>query len=263
MSSMQHIQSLFMDAIFKGQDNNPAIGVLGGYLLASEALDPYQQIAIYRNSVIGGLCTALAQIYPVCRKLVGDAFFDFMATAYIEQHPSTSPDTGDYGEQLSDFIATFKPAESLVYLPDVARLEWAWHRAFHAADHDGLDMTRLARLDGQQQASLVFTLPPGSTLIISSYPIDRIWLANQDDNETDDVINLDQGGIRLLVWRQDYTMRIDTLSAHEWQFLDAIKQHQNFVQACNSLSRHPQLDITSLLARCIQQGWIADFCQET
>ena len=33
-----------------------------------------------------------------------------------------------------NFLETFEPAQRAPFLPDVARIEWAWRQAYHAAD---------------------------------------------------------------------------------------------------------------------------------
>jgi len=38
----------------------------------------------------------------------------------------------EYGDGFADFLAGFAPAQSLPYLADVARLEWAINAAYHA-----------------------------------------------------------------------------------------------------------------------------------
>ncbi|MFW2372301.1 MAG: putative DNA-binding domain-containing protein [Gammaproteobacteria bacterium] len=259
MSQLHCIQQLFMKAIFESNNVNTATDKLAEYLKHKKDLSPQQQIAICRDSVFGSLSLALSQIYPVCRKLVGDEFFDFMATQYIKKHYSVSPDLADFGKQLAIFIEAFKPLSELVYLADVARLEWAWHKAFHAVDYGLLDIYQLAQVPETDQPSLLFMLPPGSELISSIYPIDVIWLANQGQNKHDQVISLDQGGVKLLVWRKQYDMRIDTLHEDEWLFLNAIKERQSFIGICDYFENDEKIDITTLMPRCVQYGWIADF----
>jgi len=259
MSQLNQLQSLFMDAVFDGPENNPAIAQLSQYLTDKPQLTAEQQIAIYRDSVLGGMTSALNQIYPVCNKLVGDEFFDFMAAQFIYRSESLSPDLGDYGERFADFIADFKPAAELVYLADVARLEWAWHQAFNAADSQGLNIHQLSQLNDEQQSQLMFKLPPGSSLIHSDFPINKIWQVNQDDYIGDDTINLDDGAVMLFVWRQGYTMRIDSISDDQWLFLSALKNNQSLVDICSYFADNTAVNIEALMPVCVQQGWIADF----
>ena len=254
--SLRQLQSLFMDALFNGP-NDPVTDQLGQLLSDNTQLTPEEQITIYRNSVIGCMINALRQTYPVCNKLVGEKFFDAMATQFAHKHPSLSPDLGNYGEPFADFIASFKPAAQLVYLPDVARLEWAWERAFRAVDHPGLDIRALGQFDEETQSNLHFQLPPGSDLIASDYPIAKIWQLNQD--QSDETIDLDRGGDKLLVWRQGFDMRIDPLSDDEWQFLSAIQQDRAFIDICEMFAEGDSVTVETLMPVCVQRGWIADF----
>ena len=77
----------------------------------------------------------------------------------------------------------FSPALSLraqlAYLPDVARLEWAWHRAFHAADRAPLALERLAAVPPERYGQVRFRLHPSAQFIASDYPLLRIWEVNQ------------------------------------------------------------------------------------
>ena len=258
MVPLQQLQNMFMDALFK-EPNGPAVTQLGQLLSKNKRLTAEEQITIYRNSVFGCMVNALRHTYPVCNKLVGDKFFDAMATQFIHKHPSLSPDLNNYGEAFADFIASFKPAAQLVYLPDMARLEWAWERAFCAADHQGLDLQALSQFDERQQSLLHFQLPPGSSLITSAYPIEKIWQMNQDDDGIDDPINLQEGGNHLLVWRQNFDMRIDPLNDDQWQFLCAIQQDQPFIDICDMFANNNLISVETLMPACVQQGWIADF----
>jgi hypothetical protein len=102
--------------------------------LAGDATQVERRVAIYRANAAAAIAKALAAAYPVVRRVVGDEFFDGLARAFRCGTPSTSGDLGDYGAGFADFLAAFPPARALPYLCDLARLEWAAHRAYGAAD---------------------------------------------------------------------------------------------------------------------------------
>ena len=258
MIPLKQLQHLFMDTLFN-QPDNVAIAQLEAQLSDNKQLTAREQIAIYRNSVIGAMISALRQTYPVCNKLVGDRFFEGMATQFIRDNPSLSPDLGDYGETFADFIANFEPASKLIYLADVARLEWAYERGFCAVDHHGLDLQAFSQLSEQQQSEVHFHLPPGSSLLTSAYPIAQIWQTNQEDNRNDNNVSLSQSGDKLLVWRQHFDMRIDALEDDQWHFLCAVQQNQAFIDICERFADNSAVAVEALLPICVQQGWIADF----
>jgi hypothetical protein len=104
------------------------------------------RFAVYRNNVVLGLIDALKAAFPVVCALVGEDFFAAMARAHAVETPPASPVMHDYGADFPAFIARFAPAASLPYLADVARLEWAWVEAYHAAEAWPLSPASIARV---------------------------------------------------------------------------------------------------------------------
>lgn len=144
--------------------------------------DPAPRFAVYRNNVIVSLVDALADTYPVTRALVGDEFFHAMARVYARAHPPRSPVLANYGAGFADFIAAFGPAASLPYLPDVARLEWLYVLAFHAADAEPLAMDRIAALlaDPDRLRLTRFVLHPSLAVLQSAYAVASLWAAHRN-----------------------------------------------------------------------------------
>ncbi len=245
------LQKLFYQAIFDKEGTSAT--ELCKRITTAKKLTTAEAIAIYRGSIIGKLSRSLRAIYPVCHRLVGEQFFEATAITYIHRFPSQSPDLGDYGEQFPEFLASFEPATSLAYLPDVARLEWHWHRIFNGEDSTPLDLTSLAEIDQDKWGNLVFQLPKASILLESPYPIHRIWQINQPDYEGDDQVSLDEGAIKIFMWRQGYDMRLDLPTDEEWQLLKAFSSGQKFERVCE------KVDVSALLTPFVQRGWIAGF----
>lgn len=82
-----------------------------------------RRLGVHRNTVRGALCRALALRYPTVERLVGEAFFDQAALAYAAQDWPREPQLAAWGRGYADFIASYAPAASLVYLADVARFD--------------------------------------------------------------------------------------------------------------------------------------------
>lgn len=133
---------------------------------------------VYRNNVAVSLSDALESAFPVIRKLVGDNFFRAMSGVYLRQHPPTSPLMMFYGDAMPAFLAQFEPAQSLPYLPDMARLELAMRHAYHAADRDPIAPDALAQIPPDALTDTCMTLAPTVKVIRSDYPIHSIYLAN-------------------------------------------------------------------------------------
>jgi hypothetical protein len=253
---LRELQHLIREAITGDQTRVQSMAAAGPEIEPTAGMSGREHLAIYRNAVLGTMLRAMANIYPVCRQLVGEDFFDAMARRYVRHTPSQSPDLGDYGASFADFIADFEPAAALEYLPDVARLEWCWHTAFHATDESGLDIGALGAVPEHALESIRFRMPVSASLLDSDYPIHRIWQVNQPDWSGDQSVDLDEGGVRLIIWRQGYDMRVDPLSEMERQFLGEIAAGRT-LRDMGEKKNAPEIE--TLLPRCVQRGWIAGF----
>ena len=250
MPALPEIQQQFFAGIFERDTE------IVDALLPSASLNAAERLGIYRGSIYGLFTTALAEIYPVCKRLLGEQFFDAMCDRYIPQHPSTSANLQDYGEAFSAFLQHFAPVAHLAFLPDVARLEWAWHNAFNAEDHVALDTERLQALNADEMSNIIFQLAPGASLLQSDHPIDQVWQANQADVTEPPQVNLSDGNVQLLIWRQGYNMRIDVLSPLQWQFLKAVQKRYSLLRIGENF---PAIDLTIALPDAMGNGWLLDF----
>lgn len=146
----------------------------------SEGTSPTKRFDVYRNNVFASLTACLAARFPVVARLVGEKFFAAMARVFIERWPPTSPALIEYGEAFPQFLATFAPAQSLPYLPDVARLEWRIACAYHAADARPVGAAVLAQL-GEHALDAALDLHPACALLASHHAVFSIWRTNAHD----------------------------------------------------------------------------------
>jgi hypothetical protein len=139
---------------------------------------PVRRFAVYRNNVVVGLVDALAARFPATQRLVGEEFFRAMTHLFATRHPPRSPLLMTYGDALPDFIAAFPPAQELPYLADVARIEAARTRAYHAADAAPLAPAGLASLNPASLPALCLVLHPSVEIVRSPHPAVTIWAMN-------------------------------------------------------------------------------------
>src|SRR5215510_15471186 len=125
MPSLRDVQARFAEGLL-GDD-----GAIAD-LVAGDGLDPRARLAVYRHHVLTTLTAALEAAFPVVCRLVDPRFFAYAADAFVRQHPPAGPCLDEYGGAFADFLAAFEACTHLSWLPDVARLEWAIHRASHA-----------------------------------------------------------------------------------------------------------------------------------
>ena len=217
------LQKSFKNALLEC-DNAASSSVLG------DGLAPDDRLAIYRHHVFDTLTDTLKCAYPVVCRLVDERFFAHAAEQFIRQHPPAGPCLFEYGASFAEFLSDFSPCRELIYLPDVARLEWSMHRAWHAEDAVPLDPKRLHGLTPSELASLVFVFDASVSYLTSPWPIERIWRANQPDSDPAEEVNLDQDGISYLEIRRvndDVTFRSLDAGVFAWRAALAKRQPLN------------------------------------
>jgi hypothetical protein len=186
-----HWQRDWMDALQR-TTGAPASGL-------REARD-IERFEVYRASFEANLGQALRDTYPVVNRLVGEDYFSQVARAHLRAYPSRSGDIHAFGADFATFLAAQDSALNFPYLPDMARLEWLAHQAFHAADAEPITLAALAELPPESYGDL--SLLPCVRLMHSEFPVHRIWQVNQKNWGGDAVVRLEEGGVRLAVTRE-------------------------------------------------------------
>ena len=220
-----------------------------------------RRLRVYRNNAVLGLTGALEAVYPVVRRVVGEGFFRYAAAQYIARYPSRSGDLHAFGEHFPVFLQSFEPAAELAYLPDVARLEWAYHQVFHAASHPLLDLATLAQVPVERRETLRFQIHPAARLLESAFPILRIWQINQDDHTDDPPVDLSEGGVKLLIIRdENLDIEFRSLEDGEFSLLSTLAADSDFATACErAMAAQPTFDLPTCFGQHVLQGTLVAF----
>jgi Putative DNA-binding domain len=219
---------------------------------------PAKRFGVYRNNVVGGLVNALRMRFPVVEKIVGKEFFAAMARVFATAHPPQSPLLMLYGDAFADFIATFEPTSALPYLPDIARLEIARTRAYHAADAEPIDPARLRGFDAGELRHIRVTLHPSLQILPSRHPIVTIWAMNSGEAALRPIDV--QGPEDALVMRPRLEVTVRRLPPGGAAFLKTLSAGAALGDAAERAGAdHSQFDLTANLARLIGSGAMVDF----
>ena len=154
--------------------------------------------------------------------LVGDEFFQGMAREYVKTHLPDSPVMVFYGESFGDFIDSFTPANSVPYLGDVARLEYARRIALHAADDATLTRARLQDTPIESLLNASLDMHPSVHVISSAFPIHAIWKRTTENSG----VSIPAHGESVLVGRPDARVILTLLPEGAAEFLGMIKSGQ-------------------------------------
>jgi len=190
-----------------------------------------RRMRFYRGNVQANAAKSLGNAFPVCRALTGDEFFEGLAHVYAARAPSRSGDLNLYGEAFPAFLSDFRPAKEIAYLADVARLEWAVHRAHFAADVARFDVGALAAVPPSRFEELRARLHPACALIESRYPLARLWEIHQPNYQDAFQADFDEAAHYALVYRPRFKVEVTALDAGEFAFLSACAAGANLGQA--------------------------------
>ena len=229
-------------------------------------LSATRRLEIYRHNVTSNLTGAMRDIYPVVLAVVGESFFLHAANQFVRLHPSRSGDLNQFGEAWAGFLGNYPHATDLPYLPDVARLEWAWHEAFHAGDTPPFDLARLAAIPAEEHGALRFKLHPTVRLIQSLFPILRVWEVNQPAFTREMAVDWDAPSESLLVRRDvvdGVSVLIERVSGAAHAFLHALVQQTTLEEAAaRAFDKETTFDLQGFLLESVQSGVIIDFIRE-
>lgn len=229
-------------------------GVLPAGLTARAPDEAARRFGVYRNNVIHGLTEALRARFPALERLVGSEFFGAMAREFIRDHPPDGPILQRWGDAMPLFLDSFPPVAGLPYLADVARVELARGRAYHAADAAPVDPARLTALALDDARAIRLTLHPSVQILALTQPGGTIWAAQQPDGPPPPCAK-DWGPETVLVARAGLAdVRVRVLPPDEAAFVAALDAGVAFGAAVRAVAN--RFDPAPALAALLAAGLI-------
>ncbi len=206
---------------------------------------------VYRNNVATSLMDALASGFPVISKLLGQENFRNLARDYQWDNPPSSPLMMLYGESFPDFLDHHPALSKLPYLGDVARLEYAIRRSYHAADAPQLEATSL---EDERILQARFTLSDTVELVSSPYPIFGVWRINTQPDAPKPTAKAEF----VAIFRPDYDPLPEEVSGADFALLTALKAGETLQDAlAKAQSTDPDHDFARILGRLLAGNAIA------
>ena len=177
-------------------------------LHAVDAAAREHRYAVHRNNTTQALVRAFENAYPVVRALVGADCFAHAARECARAIPPRTPVLAEHVQAFPAFLATTPLPDAVPYLADVARLEAACLRVFHAADATALDTAawRDLQADPQRLAGARLRLHPACAWLACTHAAVDLWQAHirADSPASVDLDGLDPERAQdALLWRDD------------------------------------------------------------
>jgi hypothetical protein len=261
VTTLAELQRNFISDCLSGklrQDHNLLTKNIDSRVISAQGL-----MGIYQNSAIANITHSLILTYPVIEKLVGEQFFSAMCREYIFLTWPKSGNMDDYGVGFPEFLAEFEHAKHLLYLKDVARLEWAFHQSSLADDAPITDWSTLAQASDILQ--LKFLVSPSLSLISSTFPIDKIWHLNQENTPPDTAVEFadeQDNDTFIVLFRQQLKTVVLPIAAGDFALLNAFDNGETFEKAIVVASaKQADFSVDDSLKKFIELGIISGFIE--
>jgi hypothetical protein len=133
----------------------------------SRRMSSAERLDIYRFAYRARLVECLADDYPVLKHALGETSFESLCHAYIDRHPSRSPNLNFFGKHMASFCRE----SGATFNADLATLEWAMVEVLHAAPAARLSLEELTSIAPAAWASARFE--PSATVRVFefAYPV--------------------------------------------------------------------------------------------
>ena len=177
-SGLEALQRAITGALMKplNADESMAVAsraVAEKFIKPNDRLTAFERLQIYNQQYWWRLLGAFAEDFRGVRAVLGERKFDKLATAYLEQHGSTSWTLRNLGSKLVAFLEEnpklTHPRTALAV--DVARVEWARVLAFDEPSRKVVAPEKLARIAPDR---LRLALQPYIVLLELAHPVDDL-----------------------------------------------------------------------------------------
>ncbi|MBV1775342.1 putative DNA-binding domain-containing protein [Burkholderiaceae bacterium DAT-1] len=207
-------------------------------------------IAVYANNTIMNRKSAMVEIFPTVRELVGEDFFEGLTSIFARHTPCTTGNLNLYHPTFGDFIVTFEHTQDLPYLADVARLDWAMQAAYYAADAAPIDPATLAQASDPETLRLHFH--PSLALLASPYPVGTIWLAHHRGGEFPDTLDQPE---HIMLWRdQGNRIQLRIMDAALFEFAGRLQAGMTLGEALD----WEMLEVMGPRLQKVLAAWVGD-----
>lgn len=209
MGKLASFQEKFRQAIHEGVFPEGLDGKI-----VDDRLPAISRLQVYQNNYKMTLVSLLEGVFPLTKAFVGEDFFQTAAKLFLQDNPPQGPQLDRFGEEFSAFLSSYPHVADVVYVADVAGLEWAVHDLQHAQ----------ALEEGAKPVPSVYEgvyLNPNVRVIESQYPLLQLWMVGMGQLMPE-AVHIGAGGQTVAVTLDQYEVKLNVLGAQESQAFEAL-----------------------------------------
>lgn len=234
-------------------DGNPCAELRA--LITSATLAPGDCLQLYRDLRSHAGVLTLKQLYPVTQRLLGTDLLQLLARQYAARYKTAMPSEQfgmHFAQLLQDCTSRHCEIAVLDFLPELARLEWALHCAWRAADDPALNFNSLDYVPEEEQYRLRMVPSQALQLLRFNWPVLDIW--DKCQTQCPSELRLYKRPVWVCVYRQWDKPRAEIVSDKQARLLNGIIGGQTLYQLSRAVP-----DINQHLTVLIARRWITRF----
>jgi hypothetical protein len=217
-----------------------------------------ERLSVYADGYVARLHEALQESYELVYRVVGEERSDSLIYDYVHDSRPTSYNITNAGSRFAPFLERHPAGKLFPFLPDLARLEWAIVRAFHAKQETPFDPSQISSLSPERWETLRFTFQPAAAVISSAWPIYDLWKARKKPDEEFQIPKAQEHRpCDILIYRSSFDVLTLEISREEAALLRFLMEGATLGEACARLSETESVpDVSPWFAQWVQLGLV-------
>ncbi len=242
----------------EGEDLSVALDEL---LAGDDRLTATRRLEIYAEAYFYRILDCLKEDFPATLATVGADSFHNLITGYLIAHPPTQPSLAHAGDYLPEFLRDHPMCEEWPFIADLAQLESALLKVFHAANAQELTVEAMHAVPVEKWPALKMRTHPAVAVIDCEWRVDELLR----DFEKSAGANgfAPPAPVRertsVLVWRRSLRVHYRRLEEMERAALGLARKGAPFATICDGIAagcadENPVILINQLLTRWLGDG---------
>tara|TARA_R110002096_G_scaffold346162_2_gene539627 strand:- start:303 stop:1013 length:711 start_codon:yes stop_codon:yes gene_type:complete len=165
------------------------------------------RMQVYQNNYEMTLAGLLGGVFPLTAAFVGEEFLRSAAKLFIKERPPKDPKLEQFGADFSSFLRGYPHAVDVIYVADLAALEWAVHELQHVKALDEGACPVETSVEG-------CTLNPNVRFIESDYPLLQLWMVGMGQL-VPEAVHIESGGQNVAVILDGLEVKLSIIDEQE------------------------------------------------
>lgn len=198
-----------------------------GNYFSPHPLSSSDLIQIYQNNFFATHIDSLKNSYSKTLAILGDEAFTQTARDYIRSQAPEGESIQNYGASFNTFIKNYSNTKNLLYLSDLAKLEYTLNLSYYGENTPHLTASTFALEQKKDPVLSKIGLHPSCHLLSSPYPLEKIISLTELD-----CLHIEsKKQFYFLVLRINFTPQVMKISKENFVFLTEIYNNQGMLSA--------------------------------